>query len=302
MKSLDALHIEGLQRDASLAKYTSARLGGRADWLYLAKETNQELLEVVQTAWEEGLPVRILGGGANMLVSDKGVRGLVVVNRVTEIEFGDWHEGRNVSASGGTGLLRLARDCAARGLSGLEWAVGVPGTLGGAIVNNAGAHGSDLSQIVADVVVYDIHKGPQMMTNSELQYGYRHSALKIREDRHFVVLLATLMLEEDEPNVIEQRMEEFNAYRKRTQPPGASLGSIFKNPPDDYAGRLIEVCGLKGHQIGGVQVSPVHANFFVNLGEGSAQDYLSLIRYVQDVVSRKQGVNLELEIELLGEW
>jgi len=302
MTFLASLSIEGLQQDVPLAKYTAARLGGNVDWLYVAKESNQQLVEVVRAAWAEGLPVRILGGGANVLVSDAGVRGLVVINRVTQVEFGKWHEGRNVSASGGTGLLRLARDCALQGLSGMEWAVGVPGTVGGAIVNNAGAHGGDMAQVVADVVVYDAQTGPQLLSNAELQYEYRHSILKMREDRRFLVLLATLRLSEDDPQAIAGRMDEYNAYRKRTQPPGASLGSIFKNPPNDYAGRLIEACNLKGFQIGGIQVSPVHANFFINTGDATSTDYYALIRHVQEVVASQQGVELELEIELLGEW
>lgn len=301
MITLAQLQLDNLQQDAPLAKYTAARLGGNADWLYIAKESNQQLVDVVQSAWDDGLPVRVLGGGANVLVSDKGVRGLVVINRVTEIQFGEWHEGRTVSATGGTGLLRLARECAAKGYAGFEWAVGVPGTVGGAIVNNAGAHGDDMAASVADVVVYEAEKGAQLYTNSDLQYTYRHSALKVREDKRFVVLLSTLKLPKDDPDAIKARMAAFNAYRKRTQPPGATLGSIFKNPPNDYAGRLIEASGLKGYRIGGVMVSDVHANFIVN-NDATATEYYDLIRHVQHTVKAEQGVELELEIELVGDW
>jgi UDP-N-acetylmuramate dehydrogenase len=135
-----------------------------------------------------------------------------------------------------------------------------------------------------------------------LQFGYRYSMLKARPDRDFIVLLASLALRPDDPDTIAARMEEFNAYRKRTQPPGASLGSIFKNPPGDYAGRLIEAAGLKGYRIGNVQVSPVHANFFVNVGSATASDYYALIQHVREVVYRQSGVELEMEIELVGEW
>ncbi len=295
---------ERLKSHASIAKYTAARLGGTADWLYVTKPDDpiESLAQLVSRAWLEGLPVRVIGGGANILVSDKGVRGLVIVNHITQIEIGDWHDGRNVSVTSGTGLLALARFCAAQGLAGMEWAVGVPGTMGGAIVNNAGAHGADMAQSIAEVVVLEADRGPQLYTRAELAYAYRTSVLKHRADNRFLVLLANLILTPDDPAQIQARMEHNNAYRKATQPPGASLGSIFKNPPGDYAGRLIEACGLKSHTIGTVQVSPIHANFFINTGDATASEYYALIRYVQAEVLRQTGIELELEVELVGEW
>jgi UDP-N-acetylmuramate dehydrogenase len=302
MMALAKLTSVDLQHDVPLAKYTAARLGGKADWLYVARDSTEQLVEVIQAAWADQLPVRILGGGANVLVSDTGFRGLIVINHVTDIQFGQWHGGRNIAATGGTGLLRLARECAAQGLAGMEWAVGVPGTVGGAVVNNAGAHGGTMADCIADVVVLEYSKNAQLYTNSDLQYDYRYSILKAREDKRFVVLLATFILPPDDPVAIKEKMESFNAYRKRTQPPGASLGSIFKNPPGDYAGRLIEVSGLKGYRIGGVEVSQTHANFFVNKGDSTASDYYALIRYVQETVLKKHGIELEIEIELLGDF
>lgn len=300
---LATLDLPNLKRSAPLAKYTAARLGGSADWLYVTgrDEPIEQLVEVVQAAWDAGLPVRVIGGGANILVSDRGVRGLVVVNRITQIQYGAWHDGRTVSATAGTSLLRLARACATHGIAGMEWAIGVPGTVGGAIVNNAGAHGADMADSVADVVVYTATGGAQLYTAADLDYDYRYSALKARSDRRFVVLLATFVLPHDDRHAIQARMADYNAYRKRTQPPGASLGSIFKNPPDDYAGRLIQVSGLKGYQQGGVQVSDVHANFIVN-HTATASAYYALIEHVRETVYRQQGVELELEIELVGDW
>lgn len=290
-----------LLRGESLARYTAARLGGTADWLYVARHSTEELAEVVMNAWAANIPVRVLGGGANVLVSDKGVRGLVVINDVTEITFGDWHDGRNVSATGGTGLTILARKCASQGFSGLEWGASVPGTVGGAVVNNAGAHGGDMRGSLCEAVVLD-RRGPHLLTQDDLAYGYRTSSLKARPDRDYLVLLAMFTLQPADPPEIAARMEKFVAYRKSTQPPGASLGSIFKNPPDDYAGHLIESAGLKGHQIGGIQVSPVHANFFINRGSATASDYYALIRHVRETVHRTSGVELEMEVELVGEW
>ncbi len=301
MSRLKTLLGDQLLAEEPLARYTAARLGGPAQWLYVAKGSPEQLAEVVAAAWAEGIPVRLLGGGANVLVSDAGVRGLVIINKVTDICFGDWHDGRNVSAASGTSLGVLARKAAARGLAGLEWAVSVPGTLGGAIVNNAGAHGGDMARLVCDVVVLDADKGPQLYTQADLHYDYRYSSLKARADRRFVVLLATLALTPDDPAGIQQRMDAYIAHRKATQPPGASLGSIFKNPPGDYAGRLIEAAGLKGHRIGGAMVSPVHANFFINTRTASASDYYALIQYVHEVVQKRMGVTLETEIEMLGD-
>jgi UDP-N-acetylmuramate dehydrogenase len=299
---LSSLPAERLLKREPLARYTAARLGGAAEFLYVAKKSTDELVEVVKAAWAENIPVRVLGSGANVLVSDRGVRGLVVINDVSEVSFGDWHDGRNVSATSGTNLTLLAHKCASRGLSGFEWAASVPGTIGGAVVNNAGAHGGAMADSVCDVVVLDADKGPKLYTQEDLHYDYRSSSLKARSDRRFLVLMAILALKPDDPAKIQTRMSEFIAYRKRTQPPGASLGSIFKNPPGDYAGRLIEAAGLKGLQIGGAQVSPVHANFFINTGNASASDYYALIQQVHEAVYEKTQVDLELEIELLGDW
>lgn len=291
-----------LLRDEPLARYTAARLGGPADMLYLAKQSLNELAEVVSAAWSRGIPVRVLGGGANVLVSDRGVRGLVVINDVSQITFGEWHGGRNVSATSGTGLTILARKCQSQGLSGLEWAVSVPGTVGGAVVNNAGAHGSDIAATLTETVVLDPRHGAQIFTLDEMAYDYRSSSLKARPDRRFLVLLAQFSLRLGNSEEILAKMEHFIAYRKQTQPPGASLGSIFKNPTGDYAGRLIEAAGLKGYQIGGVQISPIHANFFINIRQATAADYYSLIRHAQETVLNQFRVELELEIELIGEW
>lgn len=295
-----------LLRDEPLARYTAARLGGPADWLYVARRSSEELIDVVSEAWKHGMPVRVIGGGANVLVSDKGVRGLVVINRVSEVEFGDWHSEdsypRNASATAGVGLTVFANKCASRGLSGFEWAVSVPGTIGGAVVGNAGAHGGDMAACVREVVIFDHANGAQLYTNADLKYVYRSSALKQREDKRFLVLLAVFSLTRGDPAAIRALMDQHIAYRKSTQPPGASLGSIFKNPPGDYAGRLIEACGLKGHRIGGAQVSPKHANFFLNAANATASDYYALIQYVRETVAAKTGVLLEAEIETLGEW
>ncbi|MCC6612241.1 MAG: UDP-N-acetylmuramate dehydrogenase [Anaerolineae bacterium] len=295
--TLPAPYGDKLLTSEPLAKYTAARLGGPADYLYIARESAQELAAVVEAAWAQSVPVRILGGGANVLVNDVRVPGLVVINSVSQVEF---HAEGTCEVSSGHGLTVLARKCAARGLSGFEWAVNVPGTIGGAVVNNAGAHGGDMAGCVQSVELLDAKSGRGTLALADLAYGYRTSALKARADRRFLVLSARLAFTPDARTAIDARMDSFIAHRKKTQPPGASLGSIFKNPPGDYAGRLIEVCGLKGFSISGAQVSPVHANFFINTGSATAADYLALVRHVQAEVARQTGVELETEIEIIG--
>jgi UDP-N-acetylmuramate dehydrogenase len=286
-----------LTRDMPLARFTAARLGGPADWLYVARSDPGELVGVVRAAWADDLPVRVIGGGANVLVSDSGFRGLIVVNKITRIETA----GENMlRVSAGTPLTHFARECAARGLRGFEWAVAVPGTIGGAVINNAGAHGGAMTDTVVEATIVE-PETERVWTHDDLGYDYRHSALKARADRRYLVLDALLRFMPDAPAAISKRMDEYNAYRKRTQPPGASLGSVFKNPPGDHAGRLIEAAGLKGHRIGSAQVSPVHANFFLNEGgAANASDYYALVRHVQQTVADQSGVWLEPEIEFVG--
>lgn len=293
-----------VKRGQPLAKYTAARLGGSADFLFIGKDPDfADTLPVMQRAWDLGMPVTVIGGGANILVSDRGIRGLTIINRATRIKHECFGDGITLSASSGANLIRLVRYCHEHGIGGMEWAIGVPGTVGGAVVNNAGAHGGDVASSLEQALVYEADAGERWYAAEELDYAYRRSALKSREDRRFLVLRAVFALESAAPRSILERMDACNAYRKRTQPAGASLGSIFKNPSGDFAGRLIEAAGLKGYRQGDTQVSPVHANFFVNRGEhASAHDYRALISHVQRRVKAAFDIELELEIELLGDW
>jgi UDP-N-acetylmuramate dehydrogenase len=308
----EALHRlrPALLASEPLAKYTAARLGGPADYLLVARDRDVLALALL-AAWRADYPVRILGGGSNVLVSDAGVRGLVIIDDVREVAFAEVRPGVSlapgsvaVTVSGGYALTVLARKCAARGLAGFEWAASVPGTVGGAVVNNAGAHDGDMASNVVYVEIVDRVRGPVRLTAAELAYDYRSSSLKTRPDRDFLVLTAGLHLQPDDPQAISARIDANIDHRKRTQPPGASLGSIFKNPPGDYAGRLIEHCGLKGHRIGGAMVSPKHANFFINdpAQPTTAADYRALIEHVRETVLSQTGVELHPEIEFVGKW
>lgn len=297
-RSLRAIFAERLQEQVPLAPYTSARIGGPADWLLIVRSA-EELEMAVSAAWQEGIPFTLLGGGSNVLISDKGIRGLVILNRAAQVRFIEEAPLR-VWAESGAGLSQVAQRAASRGYGGLEWAATVPGTIGGAVYGNAGAFGGDMahSLLLAHLVT---PQGRLSWNAQEFGYGYRTSRLK-RKEVQAVVLSAELLLEPSTPQQVRQRIAAFSQRRKTTQPPGASMGSMFKNPPGDYAGRLIEAAGLKGLRVGNVEVSPIHANFFVNHGEARAADVRALIELVQECVRQTFGVELELEIELLGEW
>jgi UDP-N-acetylmuramate dehydrogenase len=304
MVSLDAQSIDGLLENQPLARFTAARLGGQADYLYIARDPDyRDTLALLRLAWDSGLDVTVIGGGANILVSDAGIRGLTIINRATQIENDVDGAGARITVSSGTNLIRLSRYCQENGLSGMEWAIAVPGSVGGAVVNNAGAHGSDIARSLARAQVFEAERGECWHEIADLDYAYRHSRLKQRADRRYFVKQAQFVLPRDDRDLIQARMDHNNNYRRRTQPPGASLGSIFKNPPGDHAGRLIEAAGLKGLRVGSAQVSPVHANFIVSRDEeASARDYMALIRMVHKRVYEVFDLRLELEIQTLGDW
>jgi len=250
---------------------------------------------------ETRTPFIVLGGGSNVLVSDQGVRGVVVLNRARAHHFEE--EGRVVflTASSGANFGSLARQAAGKGFGGLEWAAGIPGTIGGAVVGNAGAHGGSMSDHLVWAEVLAPNGEVHRWSLPDLAYDYRSSVLKQEKARH-VVMKARLRLDHRDPGLIREKMDEFLAFRKKTQPPGASMGSMFKNPPGDYAGRLIEQAGLKGMRVGGAQISDLHGNFFINQGGATAGEVWSLIKKSRKAVAEKFGVNLKLEIELVGEW
>lgn len=314
----DPLRLSGLRQiknafsdrlveDAPLARYTASRVGGKAQ-AFLEARTREDLIKAASLAWNSKVPFVILGGGSNILISDKGVSGLVVLNRAQRVQFLEQKKPPQVWAESGANLGLIARKAALKGLSGLEWAGGIPGTLGGAVTGNAGAHGGDMAGYLLLVEV--LHRGNEgngstvqreKWPTSRMDYSYRSSLIK-RHPGFTVVLSAWLRLERSTPRDVLDKMDGFTAFRRRTQPPGASMGSMFKNPPGDFAGRLIEAVGLKGARLGGAQISTVHANFFINQGTATASDIFGLIQLARQQVSEKFGVELELEIDLVGDW
>ncbi len=281
-----------------LAKFTSARIGGPADVL-LTAQSAEDLAEMAFELWRLELPFIVLGGGSNMLINDAGVREVVILNKSRKVEFD--LSAPSVWAESGCNFGALARQAGRKGLSGLEWAAGIPGTVGGAVVGNAGAHGGDTAGNLILAEVLHRTEGRNAWSSEDLELAYRTSKLK-QQQGDAVVLTASFRLTHGQMPEIKEKMEEFLAFRRRTQPPGASMGSMFKNPSDDYAGRLIEASGLKGFRVGEAQISELHANFFINHGGATAADVYSLIRTAQQTVKDKFGTQLELEIGLVGEW
>lgn len=277
-----------------LARYCNWKAGGPADLLVVVRTTG-ELIAALRLGQAHGQPATVIGFGANALVSDKGIRGLVIVNRAERIVF---HAGCLVEADSGTSLAVLAKRAAEQQVGGLEFLIGIPGTVGAAVAGNAGTRQCWIETVLERVRVLGTNGQEYELLPSQLAFSYRHSRLKQSGE---VVITAWLRGRPDERANIERNMNNLLLQRKN-QPAGPSAGSVFKNPPGDFAGRLIEQCGLKGRQVGGAKISEMHANFIVNLGGATAADIKALIDLAKVEVERRFGIVLEEEIRYLGEW
>ena len=301
--SLDMIKLPGtnclIKSDISLAKFTSLRVGGNAQW-YVAPKNNEEIEAIFAWYQDRDLPLTFLGAGSNLLVSDRGLPGLVVSTRHLRHYHFDETTGI-VVAGAGESIATLAWRAAKRGLQGLEWAVGIPGAVGGSVVMNAGAHGKSVSDLLVSALVVSPDGTIEQVKLEDLNYSYRTSSLQ--RDRRMVIQ-ATFQLQpghsRDEMMAISNRNLQ---QRKNSQPYHLpSCGSVFRNPQTRAAGWLIEQIGLKGYQIGDAQVAHRHANFILNCGKATANDIFHLIRYVQEKVEYHWSVYLEPEVKLLGEF
>jgi UDP-N-acetylmuramate dehydrogenase len=296
------VHTETLHRlfpsaklDEPLKRYTAWKIGGPADAL-LEPGNTDELIEAIKKAREHGIPVTVLGGGTNVLVRDGGIRGLTI--RLAKSLKGVEIEGVRVVADAGALYPVLANTTAGRGLGGLEFATGIPGTVGGAVYMNAGAYGSETTEVLDWADVYQ-DGAVVRMENADLALSYRRSILHDHPD--WVVLRAGYTLAPGDPGELRARIKEFRTQRMDGSPNRPSCGSTFKRPPGDFPGRVIEAAGLKGTRVGQVEVSPVHANYFVNLGGATAREALELMALVREKVREKLGVELEPEVRVLGD-
>lgn len=282
-----------------LARRTTFRVGGPAE-LFIEAKTAAELVDCVRSARQHAVPVFILGNGSNILVLDGGIRGLVIENHCDQFLLDVTSANTALlTAESGASLPGLANRLARQGWAGLEWAIGVPGTLGGAVAGNAGAHGASIADNLRGVTILDAEGATRRLPKTDCAFGYRTS--RFRNRPYEIVLTAEIEMRRDEPAACIARMNVYTEQRRRTQPTDPSVGSMFKNPAGDYAGRLIEQAGLKGTRVGKVEVSRAHANFFVNLGGASASDVMRLVEIVRSKVLEDFGIKLELEIEVVGE-
>jgi UDP-N-acetylmuramate dehydrogenase len=282
------------RRNISLGPLTTYKVGGPAA-LFVEVADNQDLALTATAVAASGLPVLVVGRGSNLLVADTGFPGIAVALGPA-YEFVEV-DGRLVRAGGAASLAVLARRAAAEGLTGLEWAVGVPGSVGGAVRMNAGGHGSDMASVLVGCRVFDLADDAiEDVTVDQLRYGYRQSAIGPTQ----VVVSANLSAEYGNRQAAEAAIGEIVRWRREHQPGGRNAGSVFSNPPDDSAGRLIEAAGCKGRRVGSAEVSAKHANFIQADEGGSADDVLALIGEVTAEVERRSGVRLATEIRLIG--
>jgi UDP-N-acetylmuramate dehydrogenase len=326
LDELRAIFGARLRPDEALARHGTFGVGGPADaWVSVAHE--EELLALVNLAGERGWPLMLVGNGTNALFSDQGARGVVARMQIEDYTLEEQADGRvRLIAGAGASLPKLINALAGKGLTGLEWGAGVPGTIGGGIVSNAGAHGACIADTLestrALIAPRDLGErvAIQELPAYECGLGYRRSRFRAEREMTFdeqsspipapraqleppeMIVGGSFLLTRDDPTAIRARVAAYRQHRKDTQPPQPSAGSVFKNPPGDHAGRLVEAAGLKGARHGGAQISPKHANFIVNNGGATAADILALMARARRTVLERFGVALELEVELRGDW
>lgn len=296
-KLMQVLPEGGLREKEPMSRHTTFHAGGPAD--YFAEPQNaDQLAEVICICREKGVPYAVIGNGSNLLVGDLGYRGVVIsIGKA----FGEITvEENRICAGAGALLASVARNALAAELAGFEFAAGIPGSVGGAVVMNAGAYGSEMKDVMVSATVLTQDGKVVKIPSGELELGYRTSCIP---KKGYVVLGAEFVLEKGNPAQIRERMEELAGKRREKQPlEYPSAGSTFKRPEGDFAGRLIEVAGLRGFRVGDAQVSEKHCGFVINRGEASSADLLNLCREVQKRVREHSGVQLELEVKLLGEF
>jgi UDP-N-acetylmuramate dehydrogenase len=294
--------ISGLRVKISepLARYTSIKVGGPADF-FVEVENDDALAQLLSLLSLRAMPFCLLGNGSNVVISDLGVEG-VVIHLVGDFKHAEWHEQTNqswVEAGAAQPVTQLVRQAARRGYGGLEFAEGIPGSVGGALVMNAGAYGSEFEKVVDTVYAMNRQGSPIQLNREQMRFTYRDSHLPPGT----VVTRVRLSLHRQDSSEVSMKVRELVTKRKGSQPSGyPNSGSMFRNPPGDYAGRLVEAAGLKGEKIGRAQVSPKHGNFIVNLGGASAEDVRQLMELARAEVNAQFGVLLIPEVKLIGKW
>ncbi|MGD6779101.1 UDP-N-acetylmuramate dehydrogenase [Sutcliffiella horikoshii] len=296
LKELQEKEVGKVLPNEPLANHTTMKIGGPADVLVEPKSL-EKLQETMETINKYKVKWTAIGRGSNLLVSDLGIEGVVIKlgNGMDHLEL----EGDEVHVGGGYSLIKLVTIISKKGLTGLEFAGGIPGSVGGAVYMNAGAHGSDMSKVLKKAHILFEDGKMEWLTADELNFSYRTSLLQ--KERPGICLEAVLNVEQGNREEVVAQLQKNKDYRRDTQPFSyPCAGSIFRNPLPDYAGQLIEKAGLKGHKIGGAKVSDMHANFIVNDDGAKAQDVLDLIEYIKETILEKYNVQLETEVEIIG--
>ena len=289
-----------LRLDEPLARYTSMKIGGPADY-FIEADSGAALAEVLVALRRRQLPLWLLGNGSNVLVSDRGVRGAVLhlAGSFKKIEWREAGDAVEVEVGAAYPVTQLVRQAARKGYAGLEWAEGIPGSVGGALVMNAGAYGSEFEKVVERVEAVDPDGRALVLMKEQMRFSYRDSHLPAGT----VVTRVWLRLRREEAAQVNAKLRELVGKRKSSQPSGfPNSGSMFRNPPGDFAGRLIEAAGLKGRRVGQAQIAERHANFIVNLGGAKAADVRQLMEAARTEVRRRFNIDLVPEVKFVGEW
>ncbi len=293
-RELQACGITKVKEREPLAHHTTIKVGGPAD-LFVEPESMEQLIQLMEIIRKHGMPWRVIGRGSNLLVADEGIEGVVI-----KLGRGLDHldiEGTEVRVGAGYSFVVLALKMGQAGLSGLEFAGGIPGSVGGAVYMNAGAHGSDISNILKKARVLFPDGTIEWLSNEEMEYDYRTSVLQNK--RPGIVLEAIFLLKEGNREQIMEEMNEHKDYRRKTQPTMLCCGSVFRNPLPNYAGKLIQDANLKGYMIGGAQISELHGNFIVNHGNAKAKDVFDLIEHMRKTVLERNKIAMQTEVEIV---
>ncbi|WP_282154673.1 UDP-N-acetylmuramate dehydrogenase [Cytobacillus gottheilii] len=296
IEELQTLNAGKIKENEPLANHTTMKIGGPAD-LYIEPSSVDSLKQIMELIQKHNIKWTAIGRGSNLLISDKGIEGAVI-----KLGRGLDHmdlQGSELKVGAGYSIVALSTQISRKGYSGLEFASGIPGSVGGAVYMNAGAHGSDISKILKSAHILFEDGSMKWLSNEEMDFSYRTSVLQ--KKRPGIVLEAVFEVVAGDKDQIFAEMQKNKDYRKETQPWNYKCaGSIFRNPLPKYAGRLIEEAGLKGYSIGGAQISDMHGNFIVNTGSATAQDVLDLIQFAKDKIQEQFGVSLETEVEIIG--
>jgi UDP-N-acetylmuramate dehydrogenase len=293
---LQVANVGKVKIQEPLSLHTTIKIGGPAD-VFVEPNSIEDLKKTMDIITKYDVPWRAIGRGSNLLVSDEGIEGVVIKlgKGIDQLDI----DGEEIRVGGGYSLVTLATQISRMGLSGLEFAGGIPGSVGGAVYMNAGAHGSDISNILKKAHILFPDGTMEWLTNEEMEFSYRTSVLQ--KKRPGIVLEAIFTLKKGDKEQIMAEIKKNKEYRKETQPWSyPCAGSIFRNPLPHYAGKLVEEAGLKGYQIGGAQISDMHGNFIVNADKATCQDVLQLIDHIKKTIREKFGINMETEVEIIG--